>query len=342
MMWSLLLASVAALVFLLLAGVLFQFLGDARDARKYRPPGSLVDVGGRRMHLWCRGSGRPTVVFDSALGATCLSWMLVQPRVAEFARACAYDRVGFGWSDPGPLPRSVDRIVENLHRLLEKARVPGPYVLVGHSYGGLTVRLFAARYREEVAGLVLVDAADVRQWVEPRGEDRRKIEGGARLSRRGEWIARLGVARLVAFLVRIGAIRAAGWSASLLSEGATTRVRDRVMSPVERLPDDVRPALRWFWTRPSFYRALAGQIESVPESAALVDACGGLGDLPLVVLSADNPDPSWTEKQAETSRLSRRGRHVHLAGCGHWIPLERPDAVVEAVREVVEMARAGS
>jgi pimeloyl-ACP methyl ester carboxylesterase len=121
-------------------------------------PGTRIDVGGHRLRLYCSGEGEPVVVMDAGLGDSLEVWSELRPLVADFARVCVYDRAGLGGSDPGPLPRTSAVIVEDLRRLLARAGEPAPYVLVGHSFGGLNVLLFAGRHPEEVAGLVLVDA----------------------------------------------------------------------------------------------------------------------------------------------------------------------------------------
>jgi hypothetical protein len=142
-------------------GLLYQSIASAQDASSYPAPGKLIDVGGYRLHLYCTGTGRPgspTVILDAAFGDTSLAWSKVQPSVASFTRVCSYDRAGYGWSDTSPLPRTARRVVTELHTLLTRAGVPGPYVLVGHSYGGLFVQLYAYTYPHEVAGLVLVDS----------------------------------------------------------------------------------------------------------------------------------------------------------------------------------------
>src|SRR5262245_64784648 len=137
-----------------------------------RPPGQLVDVGGFRLHCHAEGRGCPTVVLDAALGGSSISWTYVQPRIAEFARTCAYDRAGFAWSDRGPLPRTAGRMADELNILLERSGETPPYVLVGHSFGGLVTRIFAARYRALSAGLVLVDPAQPEDWVDPAPKER--------------------------------------------------------------------------------------------------------------------------------------------------------------------------
>src|SRR5215216_3831319 len=155
------LVGVAGLVLvLLLAGVVFQFVTTKIDERRYPALGEMVDVGGYSLHLYCRGeAGAPTVVMDSGLGGTVLDWQLVQPELAKSMRVCTFDRAGMGWSDPGPQPRTSQQIVKELHTLLGNAGVQGPYVLVGHSFGGLNMQLYASQYPDEVKGMVLVDSA---------------------------------------------------------------------------------------------------------------------------------------------------------------------------------------
>src|SRR5829696_2926200 len=155
------LVGVAGLVLvLLLAGVVFQFVITRIDACRYPAPGEMVDVGGYNLHLYCTGeAGAPTVVMDSGLGGTVLDWQLVQPEVAKFARVCTYDRGGMGWSDPGAQPRTSRQITKELQTLLSDAGVRGPYVLVGHSFGGTNMQVYASQYPDEVAGMVLVDSA---------------------------------------------------------------------------------------------------------------------------------------------------------------------------------------
>lgn len=340
MFWVL--VSAMGLAALPAAATACQYYLDRRDARRVKPPGRLVPVQGRRMHILEAGSGPPTVVFDSAMGGTALSWEWVQPEVARLTATASYDRAGFGWSDAGPSPRNVDRCVQELHSLLQVSGATPPYILVGHSYGGFTARMFAHRYPELTAGLVLVDAADTRQWTELADEDRRKIENGSRLARRGVWVARFGLARFVIWLGGKGAMMVARKAGSWLSRGTPPPAQDRLLAPLERVSAPTRRALRWFWTRPGFYRALACQIEHVPASARAVARTGPFGDLPLSVISAPNPDPRWLPAQRSMTRLSTRGRHVTATGSSHWIPLDRPDLVASVICRMVQTVREGN
>ncbi len=131
---------------------------EAADALAYPAPGQLVDVGGFRLHLDCRGTGSPTVVIDAGLGAWSTPWHMVQTSVASATRVCTYDRAGLGYSDPGPQPRDAAHFADELHTLLRRAAVAGPYVLAGHSLGGLTMRVYAQRYPQDVAGVVFIDS----------------------------------------------------------------------------------------------------------------------------------------------------------------------------------------
>src|ERR671938_286918 len=154
------------LVVLGLIGASYEAIAAAGDARRYPAPGQLVDVGGFRLHIQCVGTGSPTVVLDAGLSGSSLDWSLIQPELGRTTRVCAYDRAGMGWSDAGPQPRTPRQIADELHTLLTKAGIAGPYVLVGHSLAGQNVRLSAMKPTEEVAGPVMV--AERIEYVEAK------------------------------------------------------------------------------------------------------------------------------------------------------------------------------
>ena len=234
------------------------------------PPGQVVDIGTHRLHIRCEGEGTPAVIFDAALGASSLSWSLVQPEVARVTRACSYDRAGFGWSEAGPLPRTASRIADELHALLRRAAVRPPYILVGHSFGGLVMRLSAARHRDEVAGLVLIEPAVPEDWVAPGDEQRALIARGARLCGYGAAAAKRGLARVVASLVAVGALGPARALVGMVSRGGLRRQDEGILAPIWKLPPEARSVLRHAWTQPKFFEALGSQISSICDSAAEV------------------------------------------------------------------------
>ena len=331
-----LLIGLAVLVTLLvLAGLIFQAIGCARDARRFPPPGQLVNLGGHRLHIYCMGEGTPSVVMDSGFPASSLSWTFVQPAVARFTHACSYDRAGLGWSDAGPMPRSSLQIVEELRALLLNAGVEGPFVLVGHSFGTFTVRVFASTYPSDVVGLVLVDPIHPSEWLEMTEAGARKLASAIRLSRFGALLARLGVARLISALVRLGALGLGRASVSLLT-GGTIAEAERMIAPLAKLPIELRPIIAALWTQPKFFDAIVGQAEALPQSAAQVTATGDYGDIPLVVLSANSASPSQMKEHESLAHLSSQGKHVVASKGGHWIQLDEPDLVIESIREVVE------
>lgn len=178
-------------------GALYQVLATLADQRKYPPLGQRLDVGGYRLHLNCTGEGKPTVVFDSGAGNSSLDWLLVQPEVAKFTKVCTYDRAGYGWSDPSRLPRTSQQSVDELHTLLVKAGIEPPYVLVGHSRGGMNVRLYTSQYPEEVVGMVLVDSGheDDRSHLTPEG--RKQETKYLRLYNFARMVAPFGLVRLL-------------------------------------------------------------------------------------------------------------------------------------------------
>lgn len=305
------------------------------------PPGRLVDVGGFHLHIHCSGEGAPAVILDAALGGSSVSWSLVQPALAKVSRVCSYDRAGFGWSEAGPMPRTAGRIAQELHTLLQRADVPPPFVLVGHSFGGLVAQIFAHRFQSEAAGMVLVDPAHAEDWVTPAPKEQAQIDRGARLCRYGAISARVGVARAVSALVGLGQLALARGLVKVASRGRLSRQDEAILSPIWKLPPEVRPVLAQFWTQPQFFEALGSQIESVSVSASevLEATTGGFGDLPLVTISSTNPGEYRLRQQDRLAQLSTRGRHIMAPNSGHWIPLDQPAVIIEAVKEVLGEVR---
>jgi pimeloyl-ACP methyl ester carboxylesterase len=303
----------------------------------------MVEVDGARLHVVCAGAGAPAVVLEAALGASSVSWSLVEPAVARLTRVCSYDRAGFGWSDGGVKPRTARRIAAELRRLLERAHVDPPYLLVGHSFGGIVIQVFAHDFPGDVAGLVFVDPAHPEDWVRPAPKEQIKIDRGIRLCRHGATAARLGIARAVVGLGTVGALGIARAVARIVSRGDLSREDEGILAPVWKLPPDARKALPRFWTQAKFFEALGSQIDSICISAAeALDAeAAGYGDLPLVTISSTDPGDYRLRQQDRLARRSTRGRHVVASHSGHWVPLDEPDLVVSVIRETLEAIRTG-
>src|SRR5216683_935682 len=331
-------ALVGTLAVLVVASAIYQAIGTWRDRRRFPPPGRLVRVNERQMHIHVTGEGTPAVVFESGMGASCLSWTLVQPEVAQFTRAVSYDRAGHGWSDSAREPRTARQIAQELHTLLDATGVPGPYVLVGHSFGGYVNRAFAQLYRDEVAGIVLVDSVHPAEWENPTPEQLRMIEVGLRYAWIAAWLARLGFVRSCLARLARGSPRL-GWAAASAFGVDTAAAVQRIAGEIRKLPAPILPIVRELWSQPKNFMSLGQHVAALPVSAAQAAAVSSLGDLPLVVLSGDHHAAPYTDWQRELAQLSSRGRHLVASDSGHWIHLDHPELVTQAFLEVVTAAR---
>jgi pimeloyl-ACP methyl ester carboxylesterase len=329
---------------LVAAVVLLGAAGPGYDPQGYLHAQRLVDVGGRRLNVYCVGSGSPAVVLDAGLGGSTFDWRRVQERIARRTRACAYDRAGMGFSDPAPPPRDAGAVVGDLHVLLQRAAIAPPYVLVGHSLGGMHVRLYADRYPREVAGMVLVD---------PATEDQDLIFHAISPA-----VARLDVAEAkmhkdcVAAAAR-GAIRdgTRAFKECGLPDASQIRAACREQGPqvcaLARLYVQQREGAR-YWNELALEAAAGGDRSSSQVRFEQRD----YGSMPLIVLTAGRSDgipiPKreqtrvwgvWKQMHDRVAALSSRGVNVVVPGSGHYIQLDKPDAVVSAVEKVVHQVR---
>jgi len=320
-------------------GAVFQIVGTQRDHKVYPPPGRLVDVGTHRLHIFelgRGGPGAPTILFEAGLMSTVLSWSEIQRELSASFRAVTYDRAGLGWSDLGPMPRTADRIVDELHALLERAEIPPPYVLVGHSFGGLTMPLFAGRFPGEVAGMVLVDPVVPAEWNPPSEHDRKLTRIGATVCRRAAVLAHLGVIRFIAALLATRAKKVAAHLVRLISRGSPAD-SGTVSSPwFSALPANEKAMAAVFWVQPKFALTIASQLENLPASAARVGQLACFCDKPVVIFSARTaPEHRRAEHAAMAARLPL-GEHVLAENSNHWIMQEQPESVIGAIQRVVQ------
>ncbi len=294
----------------------------------------MVDIGGRRLHVQVQGHGSPVVVLEAGIAASSLSWSLVQKRAAEFATLVSYDRAGFGWSDPPSHRCTADDAARDLAMMLESAGFDrGPFFLVGHSFGGLIVRVFEQQYPERVAGMVLVDPVSRTEWRNASDHRRQMLARGVGLSRRGAVLARLGVVRVGLRLLTGGSTRIPKLLARV-SAGRGASVTERLTGEIRKMPPELWPAVAAHWSEARCFRAMADALESLPVSAMQIDESRSLGNLPLIVLSAACATATAIEEHAHDAGLSRRGEHAVVPGTGHWMQLDAPDAVVNAIRRM--------
>lgn len=322
--WSLRILSglLVLIIALAVAGAVWQTVATAADRQTFPPPGQLVDVGGRQIHLQVTGNdqGRPTVVLEAGMMSASFQWAWVQRDLAETTRVVSYDRAGLGWSDPRQGQFDPHEAVADLHLALERAGVPGPYVLVGHSMGGLFVRLFATTYPDDVVGLVLVDPSHPDQLTRMPAETVAEQQRFHMTLRALPWLSRVG----------------------------GTRIYNLSTSLTADLPAAERQAAQAHFASTRYAEAIISEIDGWPTLDAAVRATNGLGDMPLVVLSASRvpPDqvaaagffPAIHALHGELAALSTRGVHRVVDDADHFSLVLHPSgaqATIAAVREVV-------
>lgn len=308
------------LTFFATVGAIHTTITAARSKRKYPPPGQLIDIGDCRLHVNRMGIGEPIVVIESGSGNFSLDWSVLQPEIAKLTRVCTYDRAGHGWSDAGAKPRTVPQIVEELHTLLKNTGTAGPYVLVGHSLGGLYMQYFARRYPTETAGMVLVDSSYPDLYLHLPPVFLRKNE--VRL--RKMWLAAIfGILQL--------------------------RMLSMPSAPKKLMPN-IQRIISTLWLSPLFWRTLIDQNKYLTSDMPdLFCKVGPFPDIPLIVLTAANNDwlsgispefPAlWLESQEKLSNLSPRGKLIIVKDSGHDIHHDQSESVVDVIRQVIELAR---
>jgi pimeloyl-ACP methyl ester carboxylesterase len=326
---------------MLAAGVLYQWRGVRLDARRFPPPGRLIDNGEARLHAFVTGTG-PAVVFEAGIAATSLSWRLVQPEIAIFAQTVSYDRAGLGWSAASSKPREVWQMVEELRTLLDRVKVPAPRVLVAHSYGCLIALGYAARYPGEVAGLILLDPVGIVEWADPSTFHRQTLRKGILLARFGEILSRLGVVRFTVNRLVGGSRRMPKLVARATSGRAGEAFTQRMVGQIRKLPPEVWPMIQSHWCDPKCFRAMARYLQALPQNAAAVLEEFVTTSLPLTILSAADASPSQRADHERIARLSSQGSVEIIQGAGHWIQLDRPDLVIQAIRGVLSRAKANA
>jgi pimeloyl-ACP methyl ester carboxylesterase len=323
---SRIIAIVVLVVLLVALGTLAAgAMAKANLAKKYPAPGQLVDVGGHKMHINCTGQGSPTVILAAGTADFSTTWAYVQPEVAKITRVCAYDRAGLGWSEPSTLPRTAGTTVEELHSLLVNAKIPGPYVLVGHSLGGMHMRLYTHTYPAEVAGLVQVDSLHEDQFILDPGFEKAN-QANARQFRPLAWLNATGLMALAPQSIPnlgLPAETYAQWQACLATS--------------------------------SYFETTIAELNGMDDSSAEVRDLNitSFGSIPLTVLSAGHEETVasfsaaenqkyeevWQGLQPKLAALSSAGKQIIAEQSGHMVQFEQPSLVIDAIREMVVALR---
>lgn len=323
-----LLGSAVIIVVLSVLGAIYEALAANADQRAYPPRGQFVELGGRRIHMLVMGSINaelsPTVILEAGIASFSSNWAWVQDELAASTRVVAYDRAGLGWSDPAPAPQDAQESAEDLHTALQVADIQGPFLVVGHSYGGLVVRAFADLYPDEVVGMVLVDASHPDQWAAA------PVPGGSRVAAVGN--------RIIAYLARLGVVRLFGMNKSYAAG----------------LPDQQAAEMKAILARPQNWLTSA-DVMAIWDARTRpqINQARDLGGLPLVVLNApERPGAArvggyaslLNSQQAELASLSSNNLRLSVEGATHEsLVNEREHAlvVVDAILKVIEAAQTG-
>jgi pimeloyl-ACP methyl ester carboxylesterase len=318
-------------------GMLYQWVGSYYDRRRFLPLGQLVDIGERRRMFMVEMGSRvgPSVIFESGIGATSQNWAKIQEAVSEFAHTVSYDRLGLGWSSPAVTERIPSKVVQELRAMLQAAGIAPPYLLVGHSFGGLVVRYFAAEYPDEVTGAVLVDAMRTDEWPPVDESQRKQLTRGAQLTQWGVLIARFGLARLttMSFFCRSGK-----FTKLFTRTTGGHNVLERLTSELNKMPQAVWPIIAAHWSSPAFFRGMTAHIEGVPGTVTeMLDAKPIVG-VPVLLLTPGHPKMI---SKMELQKIGPDAKQLIAEKSGHWLHLDEPELVIEQIRSMMTLAETG-
>ncbi len=281
------------------------------DAMIMTMPGKLVSVGTHRLHINCTGSGTPTVVIDSGLGGFSLEWDNVQKSLSESMQICTYDRAGYGWSDPGPEPRNTQTIATELHTLLVNAEIPGPYILVGHSFGGYNIRYYASLYPQTVLGMVLIDASHPEQFERLPQVEVKPSE----VKRKNSWTVAL--------------------ARPVLPDNYPAQARQLAFLLMSSYKAAQTQAEEW-----EQFRASAQQViheDHLPD-VALTVVTRGKRVWPQNDFG-NRSEQVWAELQGELSHLTSHADQIIASKSGHLVHLDEPQLVISAIMKTAQSAQ---
>jgi pimeloyl-ACP methyl ester carboxylesterase len=317
---------------LLILGCACQLVAARRDRLRYASRGRWIEIGERQnLFVLEKGTGNTTVVFESGIAATHLNWCAIQNEVSRFACAVAYDRGGLGWSSPARTERTPANAARELHRMLEVAGIHPPYLLVGHSFGGMVMRRFALLYSDQVAGVVLVDPMRCCEWPPINAMQQATLNRTVRYLRCAVPVAHVGLARLAVTSALCGSGVLARLMANVAGDGAR-HLLGRVTGELAKMPSEIRPCIAAHWSRPDFYKGMHRHIQAVPETVREMCNADPIERIPVLVLTPALSTPLTHE---EINSIGSNGKQVIATESGHWIHLDQPDLVIQSIFEMV-------
>jgi len=317
------LIAIPAFIVLLL---LLEVAAQKRDLRRYPPPGRILN----NLHLLEKGAGTPVIILESGLAATSVSWVLAHNQMAQAARVIAYDRPGLGWSPARKEPLTLNGLLASLSNVVQPNE---PAILVGHSFGGLLVSAFAHLHPDRVAGLVLADPVSIATYADPDRTHTQRLKLAVRLSRRGAWLARLGIVRGALSLVKRGNNKLPSLIGRA-SAGKGSSVMNRLATEVAKLPKETHGPISSHWSRAASFQLLAQYLELVPVAARQAQDMPIPPHIPVIILSAATATSSELAERDSWIRNRPFSRHSQIPGTTHWIQLDRPDLIAAAVAQL--------
>jgi pimeloyl-ACP methyl ester carboxylesterase len=321
----------------LLLQALAQLFCVRLDARKFPPPGTIMKTSRGSMHVRQMGSRScaPPIVLEAGIAASTLNWSILQPRLAQVASTYSYDRAGFGWSKPSRRECTLQQMSCDLHELVAALNIHTPYVLVGHSYAAYILRVYAQRFPQELAGIILIDPLTPEEWTRPRRFQRWQLRRGVWFSRAGAALGAIGVNRFCLWLLQRGnsavPSRVLGVFGSRASETG-----HRILGELAKLPPETVRLIRERWSHAEFFLTMARYIRTLPAAATEASQSQIPAHIPVTVISGAHQPPVRMAEHKAIAARSLQGRHLVAANSAHWIHLDQPELIVEAFRKMAE------
>ena len=325
----------------LLLQVLLQLLCVRLDARKFPPPGRIVKTARGSMHVRQIGSGTPAIVLEAGIAASSLNWSILQPQLAQQATTYSYDRAGFGWSKSRNRECTLQHMSDDLHELVAALNIPRPYVLVGHSYAAYILRIYAQRFPEELAGIILIDPLTPEEWIKPRRFQRWQLRRGVWFSRAGAVLGSIGVNRFCLWLLQRGNSALPSRVLSVFGAKAS-ETGHRILGELAKLPPETVRLIRERWSHAEFFLTMARYIRTLPAAAAEASQFHIPAQIPVTVISGAHQPPVRMAEHQAIAAHSLQGRHLIAANSAHWIHLDQPELIVEAFCEMAEKLKSES